>query len=322
MHSPVDDSEHTTHQTNPLGKYASELSAAAAPLWVDAILQVKDAQQYLRNWQSTVSSVQDHCSRQQQLATLPTTLPYPLGPPLAAPQSTITPSHCHAPGIENRFHAAPAMPLYHVDQTPQAHMPASGTLPRTVVYSTTVNVPQTPALGCSDSHLQPSTTADAMTSGQCTHGAHATHIVPPECHQGVLPGGPGHQLPCTPYHPVGVSTSLPRNMPGHLSWSCGNVNCTERSRMPFSDASNLASGAVRQAVVPNICGIHSGESQPRAVHAFDGVHAHPYSLGNQETYSSSTWNNTGNSLGHESEESGDRYKSSALLRMQRMQVCL
>jgi hypothetical protein len=92
--------------------------------------------------------------------------------------------------------------------------------------------------------------------------------------------------------------------------------------MPFSDASNLASGAVRQAVVPNICGIHSGESQPRAVHAFDGVHAHPYSLGHQETYSSSAWNSTGNSLGHESEESGDRYKSSALLRMQRMQVCL
>lgn len=284
-------------------------------LWITA--QVKDAQQYMRNWHSTVSSVQEHCARQQHL----TITPY--AP--TAPQPTVTPSHLLAPsGVENRLNSAPAAPLYHVN------------------YSTTVNVPQSPAHGSSEPHNQsihpPGTNAAATganPSAACPiHTVHAAHGVLSESHQRRYPGG---QQPATPFLSMASSGA---SGPGHLQCTCGNVNCTERPRMPFADATNapFAAGAVsggvpvQQAAVPHTYGMHQGQAQPCAVHSMQGLqpqpcavhsihglHAHAYPFGHPGTYRSG-WNSRSDSMGHDSEDSGDRYKSSALARMQRMQV--
>lgn len=106
--------------------------------------------------------------------------------------------------------------------------------------------------------------------------------------------------------------------------------------MPFADATNTpyAAGMVPQPAIPHIYGVNRGQVQPCNLHgmhgvpsqpalqpcAVNGVHGlPPYPFGHPGPYSSS-WNSRSDSMGHESEDSGDKYKSSALARMQRMQV--
>ena len=280
-----------------LRKQAPELNGSSLAMLV--CLQVRDAQQYMRNWHSTVSSVQEHYSRQQQQAALSC-------PPPALRSAAAASHHLPAAGVENGAHSTPAVSLHHTHQPPQDRIPASASLPSTVVYSTTVNVPQSPAHGSAEPQSQRANPEHANT---------AAHVLPSDSHQLVYSGA---QQPGLSYHVAA----------GHLQCTCGAVNCTERPRMPFADATNapFAAGTVPQPAMPHMYGVHRGQLQPCTMHgvpsqpcAVNGVHAmHPY-IGHPGSYSSS-WNSRNDSLGHESEDSGDRYKSSALERMQRMQV--
>lgn len=226
----------------------------------------------MRNWQSTVSSVRQHCNRQQQLGTAS----YPEMP---ATQPVVQPTHLHAaPGVENRSNC---LPMYHVDQTPAS-------LPSTVVYSTTVNVPQSPVNGSAElpaQPLQPPTiSAKAMATPAAQypiHAVHTAHSAPGDSRHHMYPGG---QMQ---YH-----------------------------RMPFTDATNSVSG-VPQAASQQFGSLHGVQPQPYPPWGARGVHPPTYG---HPAPDRSFWSSRSASQEHESEDCGDKYKSSAHARMQRMQV--
>jgi hypothetical protein len=267
----------------------------------------------MRNWHSTVSSVQENCTRQQQRAAMPYQL--------TCSQPGVTPTLLRATsGIENHIHAAPTVPLHHVDQTPLNRMPTSTALPNTVVYSTTVNVPQSPARGSAEPHNPPSnnplatnvaSTAGAAPQGACpVHTLQTSHNMPPDGYVRVYSSG---QQSSAPFQ------TMAAQVPGHLQCTCGHINCMEQPRMPFSDATNLAAGAAQQTTLPSVYGIHGLQAQPGAL-SLHGRLEHGYPFGHPGANISS-WSSRNHSLAHDSEEPSEKYKSSALARMQRMQVC-